>query len=820
MPQNQTVFFRFTKGELDPVLDGRSDLDVYYSSAKTMENCIPLPQGGVRRRPGLQYTLTAPNEITIYPFGSVTATAPQGGTAGNVTDGDLTTFLVTTNNISTTDPYVVCTLDLGSAQNVAFLDLALVSLTSGSTPVSTEFQIQSSDDDITYVSLPDYQSSFNSIYLDSTARNYRIQVGVTARYFRLARIGATDLGTARCSIAEATFWTDDATQGNTRLAQFDFSDSNSYVLLFTDNNIAIIDNATESLVTNVYSPYTSDQLSVEDNNDVFTYDQQLNIAVFCHPEVAPYQLVFFPVSDASVDYIWSMTEITFTNIPKWQYSLTTTNPAATLAPSAADDRVTLTAGAAVLGSVTVGMKILVNGGQVRVTELVSATVVIGYAEIPLVSTTTAASGAWSVETGWEDLWSSTRGYPRAVAFFQQRLVLGGFESAPNVIAASVLNNDYYNFNQGIQNDSDGFIYQLDGGNAIVIYHLYGHNTLEIFTNESEFTLKVDNAFTASQAAFQRQSQIGSRKYLAPVEIQNGGTLFVQKSGKGLGEFVYEFQTNSYTTRPTSILSEHLINSPTDSTILYSNDTRGGSYWAHVNEDGQLVIACFLTLEQVIAFTKHTTTSGIFVNVQAVNGKLWMVVKRTILGQDYYYLEQFDFDAVLDSELLMTAADTRISGLTISGLDHLDGQEVWSVVDGNAYGPFTVQSGEITLVGPETITEYVETGLLYNMTLVTNALEAPQNAPALMGHMKSISQITINVFETQDVLVQGYSPMYRVLSSNTTSNITIDETPPAITGRLDMKGFLGWNATGNITITTRYPLNCTVLNLIAIFNYGN
>ena len=45
----------FNAGELSPRLKGRSDLDKYKSGLFTCLNTIPLPHGGITRRPGLQY---------------------------------------------------------------------------------------------------------------------------------------------------------------------------------------------------------------------------------------------------------------------------------------------------------------------------------------------------------------------------------------------------------------------------------------------------------------------------------------------------------------------------------------------------------------------------------------------------------------------------------------------------------------------------------------------------------------------------------------------------------------------------------------------
>ena len=43
----------FTSGELDPKLLSRTDIKQYESGLTTALNVVVLPQGGVKRRPGL-----------------------------------------------------------------------------------------------------------------------------------------------------------------------------------------------------------------------------------------------------------------------------------------------------------------------------------------------------------------------------------------------------------------------------------------------------------------------------------------------------------------------------------------------------------------------------------------------------------------------------------------------------------------------------------------------------------------------------------------------------------------------------------------------
>ena len=45
----------FNRGELDPVLAGRTDIAAYYNGMQTAKNVLTIPQGGVKRRPGMEF---------------------------------------------------------------------------------------------------------------------------------------------------------------------------------------------------------------------------------------------------------------------------------------------------------------------------------------------------------------------------------------------------------------------------------------------------------------------------------------------------------------------------------------------------------------------------------------------------------------------------------------------------------------------------------------------------------------------------------------------------------------------------------------------
>lgn len=55
----RTFQSNLTAGEIDPQLFGRIDLQAYYNGVQTAQNVLPIPQGGLKKRPGTRYMGTA-----------------------------------------------------------------------------------------------------------------------------------------------------------------------------------------------------------------------------------------------------------------------------------------------------------------------------------------------------------------------------------------------------------------------------------------------------------------------------------------------------------------------------------------------------------------------------------------------------------------------------------------------------------------------------------------------------------------------------------------------------------------------------------------
>ena len=55
MPKATPLINNFNAGEISPKIDARSDITKYFSGCRTLENFIPLVEGGAMRAPGTKF---------------------------------------------------------------------------------------------------------------------------------------------------------------------------------------------------------------------------------------------------------------------------------------------------------------------------------------------------------------------------------------------------------------------------------------------------------------------------------------------------------------------------------------------------------------------------------------------------------------------------------------------------------------------------------------------------------------------------------------------------------------------------------------------
>ncbi len=768
---------RFTAGWLEPKAVALNDYEAYLAGAAEMTNVICLPEGGFKLRYSLEYLNKVHNKVERIVGGTLVITTPNGGIGANANDDNPATFLTTTTAIGVNNPYIVVQYDLGTLTTVAFVDVVSATLSSGAN--AAEFLIQGSVDNVIWVTIG------AAIPMSTTANTQRRRVNGTYRYFRFVRSGTTNLGTATVSIGEFNVWRELSEISRDRQIRYKFNIGQRYVLLLTDRNIAVYRNG-------IFQTDIRATLITEDKLGTINWAFGGDKILICHEDFDVQEITRLGADDN-----WSINTWQPQNIPYYDFIPNKTLPATTLTPDSVIGVVTLTAGANTFTAADVNQIIEGNGGRARITAYTSPTVVQAITEVPFYNINPITANNWNIQRGFEPMWSATRGYIRSLAFFQGRLLIGGMRSRPRTIVGSVL-GEYLDFDRGAFRDSDGFYRDLDNEEPIV--NLLAHRSLNLFTSggESSVLLPRGAALTPDTISFFPQTEVGSEFGLRPV-VSNGVIMFVQRGGNSIIQLVFDENQQAFTSSNISILASHLIKQPVDFDIRRSTSADEADMLLIVNSDGTLTNGVFINEENVRGFTL-TTTDGLITSVCADEEDIYVVVQRTINGQQVKYFERANYSIMGDCCVRKT-----VSGPTtvFTDLDHLEGRAVNVFADGAYLDDQTVVGGQITTETP--VNEYVDIGLNFIPIVKTLPFEALQLIGEKMGEKKRITSCYVWFYQTTAAVVNNIPVSFRGYNDQ-----LLDRPLPVYTGIHRVEGLRGWDAYGQVTLTQSKPTPLTVL----------
>lgn len=706
---------RFTQGEFSPEMLGRSDTEQYYGAAETLTNVEVLPQGGLKRRPGVHYwdeeTLEqASGDITD----NVSFSAPNGGTGGNAQDYDMSTEFLTTSNLTTTNPYVVIQgsyTPLGGGDTTfPVIDLCGVKLTSSGSSTN-DFKIQISTDaapttwiDVSTISL-----------IDTTRRSYRVYPSQDFENWRLVKTTSTDLGTNKVSLLNFMPYTNKTYSGSAQMFDFTAEDGDAYAVVLTEDTITIIsDLGTVAHTGNAVIPAPGLSPGTAD------WAQSADTAILTEKTVPPLKLVRLSDQTTNPD-LWSLAPIEFDNKPKYDFTPTATNPSGTITPSATTGVITLTASATPFTNAATdeGQIIDGGGGRARIIQFLTTATVKAIVLIPFYDTTAIASGSWVYEGGYEDAWSASRGWPRCCTFHDGRLWLGGSTSLAQTLWGSKVGL-FFDFDIGQISDDDAINVTLNTDKGVTILNLFSQRTLQIFTDRAEFAVfqSSGTAITPTNIDIRRQTQEGIKEGIRPVSIE-GGTVYVNNSGSAIMEFLFNDVEQAYSSKQITLASSHLLSTPVGMAVESSTSENEADTLYVVNNDGTVVIGSILRNQGVLAFSKmENTANGMSVKAMVkVDSGVFLVVEGS--GDFISGVYKLDADYFMDGGEIYDGTnpydrETAFNGKTISITTN--GQEYlasYTIPDGTETGSITAFADYSATVSGTVLATSASHGLVTN-----------------------------------------------------------------------------------------------------------
>lgn len=480
-------------------------------------------------------------------------------------------------------------------------------------------------------------------------------------------------------------------------------------------------------------------------------------------------------------------------------------------------------------------------GYVKITGYTSGTVVTG----------TVTDGASSDEVmipnqvvtdgtyKWRRaLFNSGDGYPSQGTFWRNRLVLARGRWIVFSVSA-----DYENF-QFIEGDAttddDGMTNQLNARQLNEIVWLVEQDNLLVGMNGEEWVVgptSTASAVSPTNIQATRNSSYGSRA-LVPLDV-GGLAIFVQRAGRKVRDFDYDYSTNKYVSTDTTKIADHITNG-TDGTytgvvsVAYQQDPYS-VVWA-ARADGTLIGMTY-DREQgrsdVYGWHRHPMTNGYVECVETLPSPdgsyddVWLIVRRTINGVTKRYVEymtrplQDDQDIeesfYVDCGLSYSGAEIT----TFTGLDHLEGQVVQVLADGATVPDQTVSGGAITIpIAAST----VHVGLSAAARFETMQLAIQSPAGTTQGKMKRITDLTVRLyrslggfvgpaFDDADVRSGGPASKMEEILFRRPPDLQ-DTAIPLFTGdKTKVKWRGGYEEAPSICFKNEQPLPCVVLALM-------
>ncbi len=474
---------------------------------------------------------------------------------------------------------------------------------------------------------------------------------MTARYWRVARIGATDLSTAKAQLQEFWLWVESSTISATRLIEFQYSDTAHYLLLLGDRNITVYKNGVWQ--TDIIQPLTSAQVAA------CNWTQSYDTLLIFHPDVQTFKIL-----REGSDTVWGFYSVTYERGPGVKFADTTDFAGVSFTLSAVTGpAITVTAGTAIFTTAHIGgyMTTYKRAGVARFTAFTDSTHMTAE-----VLDDFSGTGAFTDAEFRELAFSAARGWPACGTFHDERLVLGRTAQLPQHIFMSRVGK-YFDFNDAQALDDYAIVAELRSDKVSAIYNLVSARHLHILTSSAEwYALPNDGPITPNTVTFKRATETGSKGPGLRWASVEGATMFVQRGGKSVREFVFIDTEQDYQANNVSLLSSHLISVPVDFAQRKATATDEGDLVVACNDDGTAATLSTLRTQDVTAWSLQVTR-GNFVNVAQDDTELYFLVDRVVDSVTRRYLEKLDNTTYTDccfTGTVSTESHTAIADQTV------------------------------------------------------------------------------------------------------------------------------------------------------------
>jgi hypothetical protein len=401
----------------------------------------------------------------------------------------------------------------------------------------------------------------------------------------------------------------------------------------------------------------------------------------------------------------------------------------------------------------------------------------------------------------EQSWSAVRGYPAAVTFHENRLCFGGTIAEPDNIWMSKVGS-FFNFDVGEAADSDSIQIVAATGDVNQIRYMVSNRDLQIFTATGELYVPtyLNQAITPTNAQIRMQTPYGT-EFVQPASI-DGATIFAEKGGKTIREYLYTDTEEAYTSTSISTIASHLIDRPKYLSVVHSGFELPDSYAAITLGNGDISLFSSNRAEKKASWTR-VTTDGNFSSVCAIHDRLFVNV---------WYGSKLNLCEFTKASL--SGVGSREMGIDnfiyVAGYPWIDVSSLYSVGDTVTLGVWTnpttwlgehpvVNNGGVASVDVSAYQSFggnFWVGRAFTAKIVSNPVDASMGNGPATGEVRGITNVVVDVKNTDSLKVNNRP----VISSN-------------FTGKKEVR-LLGYNRNPQVTIDQDNPSEMQVNGLVA------
>jgi hypothetical protein len=458
-------------------------------------------------------------------------------------------------------------------------------------------------------------------------------------------------------------------------------------------------------------------------------------------------------------------------------------------------------------------------GYVKITAFTSATEVTAVVQTDDQGVATLPDhviGSGDATTRWSlGAFGGDQGFPRAIAFYEERLYLAGTTGQPQTIFGSVT-ADFENHTPGTEDDS-AINVTIASDQVNVIKHMIPGRFLQIMTTSAEFTLSGGTGTTAvtpTNVNVLRETTFGSGD-VRPLRA-GASTIMIQKGGEKVKEVTFSLDTDGLVGRDLTVLGEHLARGGLTDMVWQQEPEL--VLW-FVRGDGTLIGLSYDPANNTIGWHQHPLGgSGVVESITAIpsgtEDQVYLSVKRTIDSstvRHIVYMKSIYFNQDVEDAFYVDSGITYDGSATtsITGLDHLEGETVQILADGSTHPDKTVSSGAITL---DRSASKVHVGLSYNSLVETLRLEAGADDGIAQGKIKRIHGITARFLDTVGAeLGPDTNNLDRLPFRD--SSMAMDTAVPLFNGDKEIFFPSGYENDAQVVIRQSQPLPMTIVAIM-------